>query len=322
MLEKIMGINPEKSLLTDQVAENTSTADLDGSDQRVEGISRPVGQATEKSPWDRTSKLAYVLKHLRLFYRFAVISWKRSTEYKFNFFLNNTQQIVTLFIYIYFWRIILNHIPQLQEWDFPTLTILTGFVFFNQSLMVVFWAMWTINRRIVKGDLDVFLVRPVSVLFAIIGQNLLIYRLFEASLGLAMIGVVLIRYHITVTLFRMVLALLIVFLGAYLIMMVTIFLQSLSFWLGRTNAFTELLQAGFLINRYPITIFPKFVIAFFTVFLPVIFIATYPTLVLVEFPVIRGFEVLGGELLIASLWTYLVYQVWRRGIRRYENVGG
>lgn len=317
-----MEINPENSTLANQKKENTLTADLDQFENPAERRSGSVTQAPEKSSWDRTHKPAYVLKHLRLFYRFAIISWKRSTEYKFNFFLNNTQQIVTLFIYVYFWQIILNHIPQLQEWDFPALTLLTGFVFFNQSLMVVFWAMWTINRRIVKGDLDIFLVRPVSVLFAIIGQNLLIYRLFEASLGLVLIVGVLIRYHLNVTLFKMVLALLIVLMGTYLIMMVTIFFQSLSFWLGRTNAFTELLQAGFLINRYPITIFPKLVIVFFTVFLPVIFVATYPTLVLVEFPVIRGLQILGVELLIVSLWTYLVYQIWRRGIRRYENVGG
>jgi ABC-2 type transport system permease protein len=188
--------------------------------------------------------------------------------------------------------------------------------------MVVFWAIWTINRRIVNGDLDVLLVRPISVLFAIIGQNLLIYRLLEASLGLVMIVGVLIKYSLNVILLKVILALFIGFLGSYLIVMVTIFLQSLSFWLGRTNAFTGILQAGFLVNRYPISIFPKLVVAFFTVFLPVIFIATYPTLVLVEFPVTRSLQVLGGELLVVILWTYAVYQIWRRGIRRYENVGG
>lgn len=270
----------------------------------------------------KTGKLAYVRKHLKLFYRFSVISWKRSTEYKFNFMLNNIQQLVTLFIYVYFWRIILNHIPQLREWDFPMLAILTGFVFFNQSLLVVFWAIWAINRRILKGDLDVFLVRPVSVLFAIIAQNLLIYRLLEASLGLIIILGVLIKYELHVVLLKVILALLMAFLGTYLVMAVTLFLQSLSFWLGRTNAFTHLIQAGFLVNRYPITIFPKLVTAFFTVFLPVIFIATYPALVLVKLSVTRGLQILGGELLIAGLWTFLVYQIWQRGIRRYENIGG
>lgn len=271
---------------------------------------------------NRSSKLAYLLKHLKLFYRFSVISWKRSTEYKFNFFLNNIQQIFVLFIYVYFWRIILNHIPQLQEWDFPMLAILTGFVFFNQSLLVVFWAIWAINRRIVQGALDVFLVRPISVLFAIITQHLLVYRLMEASLGFIIIIGVLVKYALPVVLLKVILALLIVFLGSYLIVTVTIFLQALSFWLGRTNAFTELLQVGFLVNRYPITIFPKLIVGFFTVFLPVIFIATYPTLVLVELSVQESLQILGGELFIAGLWTYLTYQIWRRGIRRYENVGG
>ena len=98
----------------------------------------------------------------------------------------------------------------------------------------------------------------------------------------------------------------------------------LAFWIGRNQGLLEVSDAVEMnFARMPIDIMPLGVQYFLTFILPVIFISTIPTMIMLgQLPL--GFTivyfVIAGVLVL--VWSVVFRSLWAKGVKRYQPVGG
>ena len=190
-------------------------------------------------------------------------------------------------------------------------------------MVVLFIPTWRISDRVVRGDYDRLLVRPLNVFF----QMLVSYFNFIGLIDLVP-GVVIFVYgclHADISWsFLSVVKILLVIVGATLIRcsFFTI-LGSTAFWTKSSNSLVGLGMKLFeQTTTYPLAIYPRVIQGLFTFVLPFGFISFYPASELLnkgnlEFPV--AFSLLTP--LIGVTMFVLATLLFRAGMKRYESAG-
>jgi len=157
----------------------------------------------------------------------------------------------------------------LGDWNFYEICILFSMSAIIEAIGQTFFdCVWSIDRVIQRGDMDVFLIRPASPFIQLLGQvihfqallSMLIYILIFIWAA-SNIGIVfqvreiqiLIEYIICGTIINS---------GIY-----TIF-NCLNFWIVQGDDIAVLVQTCREFTKYPLSIFPKLIISFFTYLLP------------------------------------------------------
>ena len=176
-----------------------------------------------------------------------------------------------------------------------------------------------------QGRLDVFYLRPLSLLGQLITSEVSLRRLGRISVALVVLVVALARGDVQATSTTVGMLSVAVVCGTALMAGLFVAVAGLQFWLvdGRefANAFT---YGGAYAAQQSSLVFPDPVRIFFTFVVPAAFTAYLPTLVILGLP--------GGDfadpalawwLPVAAAWVWVVALVtWRGGVRHYQGAGG
>ncbi|MCB1316047.1 MAG: ABC-2 family transporter protein [Leptospiraceae bacterium] len=107
------------------------------------------------------------LRYIRLYYYFVRFSFMRAMEFRVDFTFRIFMDVIYYAVNIALYKIIFLHTEQLGGWsENEALIFVAGYLLADSIYMTVFannlwWLPYFINR----GDLDYYLVRPVSSLF-------------------------------------------------------------------------------------------------------------------------------------------------------------
>lgn len=177
---------------------------------------------------------------------------------------------------------------------------------------------WSIDRMIQRGEMDVFLLRPASPFVQMLGQvmhfqgplSMIVYvSIFVWSvhgIGLHIGGreiILLVEYVVCGTVINS---------GIY-----TIF-NSLNFWIVQGEDIAVLVQTCREFVKYPLQLFPGMIRGFFTYILPLGFVAYYPVLGLLgrtELPVMILLPC------VAAAVGGIASVIWRLGMKGYNSTG-
>lgn len=266
--------------------------------------------------------LSYVIKHLNLLKRYTILSAKRSTEYRISFYFTVLEFVVNAFIWLVFWNIILTNVPVFAGWDFPMVVVMMGFFLFQDALWVVFWRNWDFAEDILNGYITVFLVRPMNTYFAMVWKYIDVTRLMQMSMGIGFVLFGIFYYEFDFSLLKFVVAMAVCTLGSFLSMNLFALINTLSFWLGRTNFLRNTLLTLFYIEKTPINVMPSGLKFMYTFAVPLIFLATYPALIITKYSLVFSLLVFAVEIVIAAVWFGIFAFVWKKGIKRFEAYGG
>jgi ABC-2 type transport system permease protein len=101
-------------------------------------------------------------------------------------------------------------------------------------------------------------------------------------------------------------------------------LASLAFWIGRNAGLIEISDAiEWNFARMPIDVMPHLVQHMLTYILPVIFISTVPTMIMLgQLPFVPTLMYLGVAGLLVLVWAVIFNLMWQAGVKRYQPVGG
>lgn len=177
---------------------------------------------------------------------------------------------------------------------------------------------WSIGSFVRKGKLDIFLIRPASVLF-----QMLTFRMEFASLvsfflpcslmiwSLAKSGV-----ECSISLIAFLIEFLVM--GTILNSSLYLIFNALNFWLVQGNKIADLIQTFREFAKYPINIFPAVFQVLFTVVIPFGFIGYYPAMYL-----------LGKTKMCVPMWLLAVtllfalasVLIWCCGMKKYDSTG-
>jgi ABC-2 type transport system permease protein len=106
-------------------------------------------------------------RYLRLYLFFLQFSFSKALEFRIDFFFRIAMDIMYYFVNIALFKILLLHTPLIAGWNEEQMMVFVGcYLLVDAFHMTVFSSnMWWLPYYINRGELDYYLIRPVSPLF-------------------------------------------------------------------------------------------------------------------------------------------------------------
>lgn len=191
----------------------------------------------------------------------------------------------------------------------------------NALWEIFFVTVLEIPYMIQSGELDIFLVRSLNILFQFI-----IFQLDEESVFETIVALLLLIVSITqlsglwtgiffIKLFFFILSSILVRYAIYL------FLSTTAFWWVSNNGLKSIFWEVSQLGNYPISIYPQWLKAVLMM-IPFSFIGYFP---IQELLLSTSQFTLETLINFSSGWIifYLVYQFfWNQGLKKYQSIGG
>ncbi len=262
-------------------------------------------------------------RSFKLLFRFVAVSFRNLSEYRIDFFTSIVHSLIYQAIFIVFWKSVLSFTGQkLAGWSFPDLVVLTGFTLVSNSVMLWFVGFLRLPQKVIKGELDKYLAKPVSPLFALVAEEVNALPSAQRMLtALLMVGGACLYFGVRPSAANVLLSILLMVLGCFVMLLVQGWVAMLSFWWGDVSYLNSLVGLTGDFERYPITLFPVGVQRFLTWIIPIGAISTYPVLVFLGKAQSAALY-LGIAALLAVFWSTLFGVSWRKALWRYEAFGG
>lgn len=264
-----------------------------------------------------------MLKHLKLLYRFATISFRNMSEFRVDFMTSILHNIIYQAIFIIFWKSILGFTSDsLGEWTFPELAILCAFTLLATAIMQWFAGLTGLSRKVLRGEVDKYLCKPISPLFALLAEEMRgmasLQQLISAG---AILGGICFYYDVEVSLVGAAWSLLVLAVGCTAVILIQGTLALLAFWLGDVSRIQSLFVISGELERYPLTLFPTWLQRLLTWIIPIGLISTFPVLIFLgRLEIAKTYLGIAVGLLV--LWSLVFTVTWNRALRRYESFGG
>jgi ABC-2 type transport system permease protein len=179
-----------------------------------------------------------------------------------------------------------------------------------------------LGRLIRMGRLDTMLVKPLPLLTQVCAEEFAIRRVARITQAVVVFGVA--AFWVSWTPAKVALTVMMLVSGSVIFLAIFVIFGCIQFWTSDAsevaNAFT---YGGNTMTQYPLTIFPREVVAALTYLVPLAFVNWYPSLYVLDRPDPFGFPewLQFASPLAALVLVALTAVVWRLGVRHYESTG-
>ncbi|MFB7517932.1 ABC transporter permease [Streptomyces sp. NPDC056144] len=259
-------------------------------------------------------------------YRLLAGMWIRSTlAYRASFALTlATGFLITFFDFVVI-LLMFGQVKGLGGFSFAEVALLygmTGVSFGLADLMV--GPVHRVGRRVRDGSLDVFLLRPASLLAQVAADHFALRRFGRIAQALLVIVWAVFRLDVAWTPVKAVLLPVAMVCGALLFGAVMVAGAAVQFWLQDaaevTNSFT---YGGNTMLQYPPTVFSQDLVRGVVYVLPLAFVNWLPALYVLDRPVPAGVPdwAVFASPLVAAVCCGAAGLVWRAGTRAYRSTG-
>jgi ABC-2 type transport system permease protein len=259
----------------------------------------------------------------KLLYRFAAVSFRDMSVFRTDFLMSLLHNLVYQAIFLIFWKSVLSFTAsRLGGWTFPELAVLSSFTLISAAVAQWLVGLLQLSSKILDGDLDKYLCKPVPPLLALLGDSVNGLASFQqlASAGVLLTAVCL-YYRVPLSPGSVAAGLLILVLGCAAVLLIRGCIALSAFWLGDVSRINGLFQISSEFERYPVNLFPLWLQGTLTWVVPVGLISTWPVLAFLG----KGgppWAWLGTGAALVAFWGLIFREIWRRALRRYESFGG
>jgi ABC-2 type transport system permease protein len=240
------------------------------------------------------------------------------TEFRFSFvlwiFVNilwGTFRFLTVFL-------LFNTLGDIAGWSKEQALILSVISSITMSLLWVFVLpnLVLFPEMIRKGDLDFVLLKPVNTRFLVSTRYFEFDQVGRLIVAPILLVILIGQFHMTVSLVNIVSCLVVMFAGIVTIYNAYFFVTTLSFWLVSVENMQNLLFSFNDAGQYPSQIFKGGIKVFFYFVIPVIFISTFPTQVLLGK---TGLIAVPISLLGVVISSAISECFWNFALKRYSS---
>jgi ABC-2 type transport system permease protein len=254
----------------------------------------------------------------RLIWLFVRLGVMNELEYRTNFFFQLFQTALGLVAALAQLAIIFSHTDSFAGWRPDEMIGLLGVFFVVGGAIRTFIqpSMQRFMEDVRTGTLDFTLTKPEDAQVLVSVKQVEIWKLIDVGLGLALIGVALVRLGETVgpgQALGFVAALLA---GAAMVYSFFLILATCTFWFVRLENILVIFQAMWEAGRWPAWIYPPWLRYTLTFIVPVAFATTVPAEALagrLTLETLLGALALAVALLAFSRWF------WSVGVRHYSG---
>jgi ABC-2 type transport system permease protein len=218
------------------------------------------------------------MRYLRLLLVFYKNSLLKELEYRVNFLSNVFMSVFWLAWGIVGISIFFGHRDKMGDWTYPEVLMVVGlFTFFNGVMEALLRPnVGAVIEQIRDGTFDFVLTKPVNAQFIASLRNIVVWRLVDVIIGLAVIVYALGQLRVTPTRWHIGSFVVMLATGTAMVYAIWLLMVSLAFWFVKIDNITELFYAFYEAGRYPVTIYRGAVRVLLTFVVPIAFITTFP----------------------------------------------
>ncbi len=259
-----------------------------------------------------------MIRYLRLYGHFLSFSFSQAMEFRFDFFFRIFMDLIYYSVNIGFYTVLFSHTETLGGWnESQMLVFVAGFLLVDAINMTVFANnLWMLPEYINKGELDYYLLRPVSSLFILSLRDFAANSFVNLIAAFGILAYSLVQYDGAVTFGGVALFLVMLVAGAVLRYLLRMCFLIPAFWLHTGRGLD---MVFFQLNRFlerPHTIFTGAMRIMLTSILPFGIMASYPATLLID-----GFSwtIFGQFVGVMVLFSVIVNWFWNKGLKSYSS---
>lgn len=246
---------------------------------------------------------------------------KRLFMYKLDFIIGNVGFFLDTLINLFAMMIVFSQTSSLGEFNVYQMVFFFSFLMFASALWEFFFVrVLEIPYMIQTGELDLFLLRPVNILFQFVIFKLDEEAVFEfiAALGLMLYMISHLDIHHPL-LFAIKL---ILFVMSSMLIKQTIYLaiSSLSFWHYSEDGVKAIVWQFYQLSQYPSSIYPN-IIKLLVIAIPFALAGYYPVLNLIQEQPFFSMNTLGLLIVPIVLFTIVYHFIFKKGLSHYSSTG-
>lgn len=262
------------------------------------------------------------MRYLTLYLHFLRYSASRALEFRLDFFFRVVMDLIYYAVSLAFFTVIYGQTPLLGGWNLDQIYLFVCAYLLSDALFMTIFSnnLWWLPLFINKGDLDYYLVRPVSSLYFLSLRDFAANSFLNllAAAGLVVWAVA--RYPGELGAGRLAVYVLLIFLGTFLVYLNRLMFVLPVFWIHSSHGLLEVSWSLTHLGERPVTIYRSWLrLALLTV-VPLGFMAWVPAAALFSGP---GWGPIWRLLLHAAAVTAglsaLVAWLWRRGLAAYSS---
>jgi ABC-2 type transport system permease protein len=258
------------------------------------------------------------MRYLRLYLHFLRFSFSRAFEFRVDFYLRVLVDCVYYAVSLAFFSILYTKTGLVGGWTLDQAYVFVcGFMFADSLHMTVFANnMWMLPNFVNKGDLDYYLVRPVSSLFFLSLRDFAANSFVNVLIAGGLVVWSLARYPEPLGAARVATFVLLVANGAFVMYVVRLLFITPVFWLHSSRGLDELNFSLEKLGERPHRIYTGWVRGVLLTVLPYALLSSVPADLLFTGVSARGLAHVA--LVTAGLFAAAVW-FWRRGLRAYSS---
>jgi ABC-2 type transport system permease protein len=257
-------------------------------------------------------------RYLRLYLYFLRFSFSRAMEFRLDFGFRIVMDMIYYVVNIGFFSVIYHHTNLLGGWDYDQILIfICGFFFIDAFHMTVFANnMWFLPQYVNKGDLDYYLLRPVSSLFFLSLRDFAANSFVNLIIASGLVIWAIAQSPVSYSLESIVLFALLLLNGSLIYQLLHILFIIPVFWLHSNRGLGELFYSVEKFCDRPDRIFSGPMRKALLTVLPFSLVASYPARILLD-GFNTGFLL---HMLAATLLLYAVVQAfWKLALKSYSS---
>ncbi len=257
-------------------------------------------------------------RYIRLYFHFLRFSFSKAMEFRLDFSFRIIMDIIYYTVNILFFKVIYLHTPMLAGWNENQMMIfVSGYLLVDAINMTIFSTnMWWLPYYINKGELDYYLIRPVSPLFFLSLKEFSANSFLNLMMAIGFFTYSLNQYtgpFDTLDIFLYVLFLL----NGSMIYFCTQMLMILPvFWTHSARGFVDLFYSLGLAMERPDRIYKGWLRVLFTFILPFAVIASFPARFFLEPFDWKLF--VHTAVVTVFIWSLMLF-VWKKGLQNYSS---
>ncbi len=254
-------------------------------------------------------------RYLRLYLHFLKFSFSRSLEYRMDFWFRIVMDCVFYIVELTFFTVLYQHTDMLGGWDYDQMLIfVSGYLVIDAIHMTVFSNnMWWLPIYVNKGDLDYYLVRPVSSLFFLSLRDFAANSFLNLIIASGILTWSILRYPGELGAANLAWFLVLIVNGGILHYILQMYFQIPVFWTHTNRGLmTAFFTTGKLMER-PDKIYPKWTRRFLMTIFPTLLVVALPARVLFDGPSLQLLALILGVTAIAFLGMRSLWSIALRG---------
>lgn len=257
-------------------------------------------------------------RYLRLYLQFLKFSFSRALEYRMDFWFRIVMDCMFYAVELIFFTILYQHTDMLGGWNYDQVLIfVSGYLVIDAIHMTVFSNnMWWLPIYVNKGDLDYYIVRPVSSLFFLSLRDFAANSFLNLLIAGGILAWSILRYPGELGTENLLWFLFLLLNGSFLHYVLQMLFQIPVFW---THTNRGLMIAFFSASRLmerPDRIFSKWTRRFLMTIFPALLVVALPARVLFDGP---DPQLIAHILGVTAISFLTMRAFWNLALRNYSS---